>query len=302
MLGVGSGRRSKLRKLARAGLAVGVMATACGGTSRREDGGVGGSSAQAGAAPTGGTGGGPGSGGTTGLGCPTVAPRAYAEGCPSGLPSDGCRYELECRSGTAEFTYRCSGNSWRLEERDCARPFDACDGGDAQVQCRGGLWTLLGTGGDGPLPCPNERPESGAECSFSAVTGPPFCGFPCDDGAGWTVGSCQYGSDGGRWLFDSACPGDCGGFDRALLDYLGANSGCETDADCHVVFSACSLFAAQCSGAYVLGPSGDDSVFEKLDAELSACAETTGNPWTCITCNAVPPTPRCNSGYCGFAF
>jgi hypothetical protein len=218
------------------------------------------------------------------------------------LPAEGCRYELECRSGPAAFTYRCSSGIWKLDERDCTQPFDACDGGDAQVQCRGGEWRLLGAGGDGPLPCPGERPALGSECSFSAVTGPPSCGFRCDAGGGWTVGSCQYGSDGGRWLFDGACPGDCGGFDRALLDYSGANATCETDGDCHLVYSACSLFAAHCSGAYLLGPSGDDSVFEQLDAELSACAETTGDPWTCTTCDALPPAPRCDSGYCGFAF
>jgi hypothetical protein len=224
------------------------------------------------------------------------------ERCPSGVPDEGCRYELECRSGPAEFTYRCSSGIWKLEERDCERPFDACDGGDAQVQCRGGQWTLLGAGGDGPLSCPSERPVFGSECSFSAVTGPPYCGFPCDDGSGWTVGTCQYGGFGGLWLFDGTCPGDCGGFERALLDYVEASAACETDADCHLVYSTCSLYA-DCSRAYYLGPSGDDAVFAELDAELSACAEAMRGRWMCGICPNHPvPGPRCSSGYCGFAY
>jgi hypothetical protein len=219
------------------------------------------------------------------------------------MPPNGCRYELACQSGTAPFTYRCSSRGWALDAQHCDKPFDACVGGDAQVQCRDGQWALLGTGGDEPLPCAAERPEIGAECGYSLVTGPPSCGYPCDDGSGWTVATCRYGNDGGRWLFDGACPGDCGGLERALLDYVARpKETCETDADCHVVYSACSLFAHHCSGAYVLGSNADDSVFEKLDAELSACAETTGAPWTCDICDDVPPPAHCDSGYCRFAF
>jgi hypothetical protein len=244
----------------------------------------------------------------TPVGCPAVAPSPRAESCPSNIPADGCRYEFECNGGPEAFTFRCASSGvgedvvhrWTLEARDCERPFDQCNVGEARVQCfRDGQWTQLGVGNDGPLGCPDVPAEIGAKCYFDFTTGPAICGYPCVDGSGWTVAACRNGQPA-IWLSDGACPGDCSGVALDLRDYLEANDQCETDADCHVARAPCSRFAGHCSGAYVLGPSGDDAVLEKLLAEVRSCSEAAGTPWTCDMCNEVAPPPRCYAGSCVF--
>jgi hypothetical protein len=269
-----------------------VLAAACGGESRRASGGTGSGGTTGGTGGiTGGTG---GTAGTPIVGCPDRPPAAYAATCPTNLPAEGCPYQLECQSGATEFTYRCTSGLWGPEETACENPQDFCTGGDAQMQCWGGTWRLLGTGGDGPADCAEERPVTGTACSYSIFQGPPRCGYPCPDGSGWTVGTCAVPV----WLYDGACEGDCSARDRALVDYSSSHRACNTTDDCRYLYSTCAFSRSHCSGAFILGLSADEDEFAALDAELTICAMEPDSGWSCAQCDALPPALECREGTC----
>jgi hypothetical protein len=316
-----SARRARRRNAFVSALAALGLLAACGGRSSRTQhlsggkGGVGGSEAGGGGTTPGsggassGSGGTPALGGSAGraeLGCPPIAPPSslYGGPCPAGLPADGCAYTLQCQSGPREFSYECGAHSdgGRLDESwavggACDLPYDFCWDGEAQVRCSGGSWQLMGWGGDPPPDCPQTRPEEGSGCLLSRVSGPAVCGYPCPEGAGWSVATCWF-LDPPRWIYDGACAGSCGAEERALVDYLAMHFACETDGDCRTAYSECSWFAEHCSGAIALGPSGDLSELASLDEALTDCASGAAGAWSCARCDEVPPAPRCRNGNC----
>jgi hypothetical protein len=316
MVGVRRTFGEGLRRGSSAAASVVVLAAACGGESQRTGGGasatggtggsVGGDSDRGGTGrltggTTGATGGAIGgtmtTGGTAGtgnVGCPEVAPQAYADTCPAHLPDEGCRYELECQSGPREFTYHCAPGGWRLEETACENSFDACSGGVRQVQCRAGSWTLLGTGGDGPADCAVEPPDIGSACSYPIIQSAPYCGYPCPDGSGWTVATCSPP----YWLYDGVCEGDCSSLDQALADYSNGHRRCETSNDCRYLYSNCALIRSHCSGALIAGLNADEDEFAALDAELTSCSTEPESGWSCVQCDGLPPALECRDGAC----
>ncbi len=281
---------------ARVAVGAALWALACGGESRVVEPGSGGVSGLDGSGGRGGSMPAGGNSGAPAVGCPDKAPGALAASCPVGVPEQGCRYALDCQSGPLELTYRCANGIWTVDDQGCA-PFDSCEGGDFQVQCRGGAWGPLGAGGDGPAPCPSTRPDLGSDCRFSRFTGSPSCGYRCANGTGWTVASCD-GASPSRWLFDGACPDDCSTYDCALRDYVATHQECTTDTDCSVVDSVCSIVGGGCGSEFLLGASGDLAEFTRLDDELTACGLSSSLPWTCASCDVAPATAICLEGVC----
>jgi hypothetical protein len=309
-MGAGSARGDR-RRVARWVAAATLIAAACGGQSQRT-----GESAEPGTGGVGGVGGiggvGVSGGGSAGRpsGCPSTPPRAavFADSCPSGLPAEGCRYTLECQSGPQEFVYRCQNESpevfvpaWSLEPVPCAEPYDSCFGGDGQIRCGegGSSYMLQGYGGDPPPDCPNRRPVEASECPVGFANSTPGpCGYRCADGSGWTLAACTHGSTPPRWLLDDGCPGSCGVFERALLNYVAAHSECNTDTDCRYFISTCTVSRQICNGAIPVGPRAIQDELLSLDAALSECAASSPGEWECGGCDLLPTVARCLDGTC----
>ncbi len=269
----------------------------CGGLSGRENpnetagSSAGGATAGAAAAA--------GEGGTmTGVnppGCPSVAPRAKGP-CPAELSEMTCTYELPCGTGPLTFTYRCDRH-WSLEPVPCEHPFEFCNGGDQEVICIDQLWTLSSTM-DLPPPCPTAKPIPGDSCVYSQFSGPPSCGYHCDDGEGWTVGGCLGYLKPDVWVFDGACARDCSATDKALSDYAIDHRRCATDDDCMQFVSQCALTRTHCSGAFYFNREADMGTIAMLESTLADCAASASDVWTCSSCSEGPPEPVCREGRC----
>lgn len=86
----------------------------------------------------------------------------------------------------------------------------------------------------------------------------------------------------------------------ALYDYVAAHGECETDDDCRSMSSDCAFSRQHCSGAVAVGRGADPEEFAALDDALTACAAQ-NEGWSCATCDAAPPAPRCIEGRCSAA-
>jgi hypothetical protein len=259
--------------------------------------GVGGSD---GAGGTYGVGGAYGSGGTGGnIGCPPEPPPQTFAPCPPELAGVVCPYTLECQSGSYTFDFTCggpAGSTWTINQNECGFEFDSCPGTD--VMCRGGTWQIW-QGTNPPPPCPDVKPKPGDHTCYQSFGGAATCGYRCEGGDGWTIGSC-YGFVGGNgsWLYDGACAGDCSMKERAIDDYLQAHRSCNSDADCQIVYSSCAVTAQHCSGAFYVSKGIDMSEWNALNQTLSDCATSPDGAWSCTACNGIPPPPACSGGQC----
>lgn len=176
-----------------------------------------------------------------------------------------------------------------MREQACSNPHDFCPG--TKIACYGDTWGIWG-GTNPPPPCPELAPEPGSACTPSGW-GYATCGYPCEDGSGWTVGSCEYYLDP-IWVFDGACAGDCSPAEGKLLKAISEAKACERDADCQTVMtSGCSIRAEHCSGAFYVNRSADLAELEALNEAHVACLGS-----SCNTCLAMPPAPACISGLC----
>ena len=291
-----------------------ALSVACGGTSFT-DGGAGGASGSAqggsaqggsaqGGSAQGGVGGASGSSGSAGTSsggtagnpaeCPESPPSPY-ETCK--LPAGAsCRYQVQCQSGSYPFSFICSDageSSWTVEPSPCEYAYDSCPG--TELSCSGGEWHVWG-GTNPPPPCPAEKPAPSSACDDNWGFGPNTCGYRCEGGEGWTVGTCHYWGDP-IWAFDGTCANDCSPKDAELLDFVQANQACVDSKDCKTVSSSgCSARLGHCSGVFYVNAATDAAQLQRFDGALVSCMS---NGAICPVCDGLPPAAACNSGVCG---
>jgi hypothetical protein len=235
-------------------------------------------------------------------GAPPACPvEPTLNGCPEALRGTTCSYSIGCsdageQHGEIELAFDCDGSAWSVVPAPCDR---TCLLLNASFDCVDGSW---GKSQNSELAsCPLERPDLGERCgSFEFAT--PQCGYLCDDGATWTIASCRLSLGANDWVFDGACPGDCGAEDaalfRAVSDVVFQGPRCETDEDCVPFVSRCALTPEHCSGAFYVGKSTDFDMLDQLDAALEQCAAQPGSTWECSTCDESPPPGVCLRGMC----
>jgi hypothetical protein len=255
-----------------------------------------GTSGTAGTAGAGGT----GTAGISGAGgnpaaCPTTPPEPYVQCDHALFNGQLCTYTVDCQSGPGnQIAFTCSENGyWQIPQQACSNPYDSCPG--TSINCWGGYWTIP-EGTNPPPPCPEKKPVPGDVCT-SFGFGPPTCGYPCEEGSGWTVGTCSYWAEP-YWTFDGTCKSDCSNHDAHLLEFIQQNKQCEKPEDCQIIYPPCTLTQEHCSGAFYVNKNMDTAQYSMLTSELNACHMKKGGGEGCALCDGIPPPATCESNMC----
>ncbi|MCA9632500.1 MAG: hypothetical protein KC766_32830, partial [Myxococcales bacterium] len=187
--------------------------------------------------------------------------------------------------------YKCTDyGTWTIERYACSNPYDSCPGTEITCYDEWQVWE----GTNPPPPCPAEKPAPSSACDNNWGFGPATCGYPCENGKGWTVGTCYYWNDP-IWAFDGSCDGDCSQHDADLLEYVQQNKSCTTADDCKIVYtSGCSARTEHCTGAFYVNKATSEQELGKLDQALSSCMSS-----GCVLCDGIPAPAACNGGLCG---
>jgi hypothetical protein len=132
--------------------------------------------------------------------------------CAGAKPGDtcseaghACSIPVVCGSGEAAVSISCDNGHWTHTPTACAHQGDECQ---PRYRCESGSWQFLGYGGNPPAPCPKAPPADGTTCNPGAGFGadPSTCGYPCEDGAGWSVVSCGAAGTTGTWSAGTCDP------------------------------------------------------------------------------------------------